>query len=91
MKFGEKLKELRTENGVTQKQLANAINFAQSRISDWEKEVTEPSANAIIAIALLFNVATDYLLGLEDESGAKINTKYHIGTFNNNGGTVDIK
>ncbi len=65
-KFSKRLKQLRIQNNLTQKQLAEKINFSQSRISDWEKEVTEPSANAIIAIAILFNVTTDYLLGLLD-------------------------
>lgn len=61
--FGEKLKELRTEKGISQKKLSIDLKYSQSVICDWENSKVEPSATAIVAVANYFNVSTDYLLG----------------------------
>ncbi len=64
--FGEKLKELRIEKGLTQKQLAEQINSAQSAIYYWESNKQEPTISALKKLCTFFNVSADYLLGLED-------------------------
>ena len=69
--FGVRLKELRKEKGITQKELAEVIDCHQSMITRWEKEECEPSESVIRKTAVYFNVSSDYLLGLEDETGAK--------------------
>ena len=69
--FKETLKQLRAERGLSQKALAQAIGFAQSVISDWEQGRMEPTMAATKALCRFFEVSADYLLGLEDESGAK--------------------
>ena len=71
--FGQKLKDLRLETQLTQKQLAAKLGYDQSMITRWEKSECEPTESAIKKTALFFNVTADYLLGIEDESGAKIN------------------
>ena len=83
--FNRRLKELRTENNLTQKQLANIIECNQSMITRWEKGECEPTAGIIIAFAQFFDVTTDYLLGLENEDGSK--NRYSI---NNNNGNIHI-
>ena len=83
--FDIKLKELRLEKGITQYNLAKEIGCNQSMIVRWERGECEPPETYIKKVALYFDVSADYLLGIEDESGAKINTKYHIGTINNSG------
>lgn len=65
-KFRERLKELRLEKGLTQKQLAENIGSVQSAVYYWENGQRIPSALSIIAIAKFFGVSADYLLGLED-------------------------
>lgn len=70
--FGIRLKELRLERHLTQKQLAQELGYVQAMIHFWENGVNEPTESAIRKTALFFNVSTDYLLGLEDETGAKI-------------------
>ena len=67
--FGQKLKELRLEKGLTQRQLAQQLDYNQSMISQWESSICEPTANAIIKVAIFFDVTTDYLLGREDDFG----------------------
>ena len=66
-KFGERLKELRTEKGLSQKALANKLGCNQSMISFWENGVNEPTESAIRKAALFFEVSADYLIGLTDE------------------------
>ena len=66
MKFRTRLKELRTERGLSQMQLANAVGLSQSAIAKWELGKTEPTASAIILLGLYFEETTDYLLGLVD-------------------------
>ncbi len=83
--FGTKLKELRQEKGITQKNLAKKLECNQSMIVRWEREECEPTESYIKKAAIFFDVSTDYLLGLEDESGARITSKYNIGTIHNNG------
>lgn len=91
--IGKKIKELRKENKLTQEQLGKMLNLTQDSISLWEKGKAIPDTQYIVALAIIFKVSTDYLLGLEDEAGMKTenySTKYHIGTINNNG-NIDMK
>lgn len=60
--FGEKLKQLRTEKNITQKELADFLGVTPKAISFYELNQREPSMNLIVKIAQKFNVPTDYLL-----------------------------
>lgn len=66
MKFYERLKELRTERGWTQKILAQKIRVTDDCIFFWEKGRSEPSIQQILELAELFEVTTDFLLGKSD-------------------------
>ena len=66
MKINERIKELRKEKGITQKELAKAVNITQSNIARYETGQQEPKATNIIALADYFNVSADYLLGRQD-------------------------
>ena len=65
-KFAERLKELRIEKGLTQKQLADKVQISQAIISLYEKNVRMPTVDIIIALCKFFKVSADYLIGLED-------------------------
>lgn len=82
--LGKKIKELRNEKGITQEQLAKELNVTRSAVGLWEVDNTDPDIKNIIAIAKYFDVTTDFLFGLEDETGRKI---YNIrnNVINNNG------
>jgi len=71
--FGKTLKELRHEKNLGQNQLAKDLNYSNAVISDWETGKCKPTLDALIAIARFFDVTIDYLAGLEDELGNKIN------------------
>ncbi|MCH5162729.1 MAG: helix-turn-helix transcriptional regulator [Clostridiales bacterium] len=79
--FGQKLKELRKEKGITQAELAQIFNTSKTTICQYETSKQEPDLTLITKIAIYFAVSTDYLLGLEDENGAKTyNTYNNYGT-----------
>ncbi len=60
--IGQKIKELRIENGVSQKQLAEALNVSNKTISHWEANYTEPSLQMLVALKKYFNVSYEELL-----------------------------
>lgn len=64
--YGQRIKELRTEKGLTQKQLAEVLNSTQKNVSKYELELLDLSTDLIIRICKFFDVSADYLLGLED-------------------------
>ncbi len=64
--FAERLRELRTEKGLSMKQLALAIKTTDAAISNWENDINEPKITYLKVIAIYFGVTTDYLLGLEN-------------------------
>ena len=64
--FTERLKALRKEAGLTQKELAKQIETSQPSYQYWEKGTRKPSRENIKKLATIFNVSTDYLLGNSD-------------------------
>ena len=72
MSLGKILKDLRTERHLSQQQHADSLNISQSAIAKWELGKTEPTASAIVSVALFFDVSCDFLLGLKDEFDNKI-------------------
>lgn len=65
--MGEKLRSLRTEKKLTQKQVADRIGLAISAVSSYESGSRYPSYDALIKLARIFHVSTDYLLGITDK------------------------
>lgn len=63
--FGNKLKKLRLQAGLTQKQLAEKIQVTKSVISYYELQERNPSPEILIKLSGIFHVSTDFLLGLE--------------------------
>lgn len=64
-----RLKQLRTENNMSQRTLAKKINVSQKAIDLWEKEITEPKSSIIILLSNVFECSADYLLGRGDDFG----------------------
>lgn len=64
-KFAERLKSLRIEKNLSQRELAKEIGFAQPSIARWEAGLQIPNIDVAIIFAKYFGVTTDYLLGLE--------------------------
>lgn len=66
--FGNTLKTLRLRDGLTQAQLAQKLGLTKSVISAYETSLRLPSYDVLIHIAKIFDVSTDYLLGVERKS-----------------------
>ena len=64
--FGSRLKELRLEHKLTQKELAKILLCNQSMITRWEKEECEPTESVIRRTAVYFDVSADFLIGLKE-------------------------
>ncbi len=64
--FGDKLKHLRIEKNLTQKQLAERIGLATSAISSYESGNRYPTYDVMAKFARIFHVSTDYLIGIEE-------------------------
>lgn len=65
-KFGERLKDMRTENGITRLQLAENLQVSVRLIAYWENGQRECSFDMLIKIANYFDTSTDFLLGKVD-------------------------
>lgn len=64
---GKKLKSLRKNKKLSQKELGIYLNLAESTISLYESEKRTPDNNTLLDIARFFNVSTDYLLDFTDD------------------------
>ena len=64
--LGTRIKELRKEFGLSQVELAAQMEVTKQTISNWENENIQPSIDMLVGLANVFNVTTDYLLGLDD-------------------------
>lgn len=66
IKLGERLKELRTEQGLTQSELAKRLNLNSVTYLRYEKGQREPSLGLLMIFAEYFDVSVDYLIGFKD-------------------------
>ena len=65
-KISEKLKTLRNEHELTQKQVAKSLGLGESAYAKYEQGKNEPNLELVICFAKFYKTTTDYLLGLED-------------------------
>ncbi len=61
--FGDNLKKLRKERGISQKKLALDLEIAQSTVANYEKNNRFPKEDIILSLADYFKVSVDYLMG----------------------------
>lgn len=70
--FGDKLKALRKERGLTQQQLADKMELVKGSISAYEQNTKYPSLDVLIKLCTFFQVSADYMLGLSDDMQFKM-------------------
>ena len=81
--LNDRIKELRKAFGISQVELAKALNVSKQCVSNWENDNVLPSIDMLVKLAKYFNVTTDYLLCLEEKdmvdlSGLSENERAHI-------------
>ena len=64
--IGKRIKEIRTDNGLSQQKFGAVLAVSQDTVSLWEKGKSVPTTEFLIAIAKQFDVSTDYILCLTD-------------------------
>lgn len=91
MNFGERFKELRLENGLTQFQLAEMLDISKSNISKYEAGSIEPNLEIMTKIAIRFGVTTDYLLGLTNNRSGESDLAWRYPHTQNRLGSILFK
>lgn len=62
-RFGTKLRELREEKGLTQKEFAALFGVNRATIGHYESNISYPSADVLVQMANYFHITVDQLLG----------------------------
>ena len=75
--FSDRLKELRTEKGLTQAQFVDGLGITASALSAYEKNLKNPSISVAKRIAEKYNISIDWLCGLSD----KLNDEIKLETY----------
>ena len=83
MTLGEKIKKFRNEKGLSQQTLADKLGVHRKTIVFYEQNKTQPPADIIQKMAVIFEISHDYLLSVEsgDSSGINVKDKSLIPTF----------
>lgn len=74
MKFSDRLKELREEKGLTQKEFATLLNINRATVAGYESQGKEPNFDRLKEFATFFDVSVDYLVGFSDVKDKVIET-----------------
>ena len=66
MDFGQQIKKVRSDNQLTQEEMANKLNVSRQTISSWENNRNLPDLELVVQIAEKFNLSVDELLNGEN-------------------------
>lgn len=85
MEMGEKIKYLRTRQGMTLEELGNRVGVGKSTVRKWETgAIANMRRNKIASLAEALNVSPSYLMGWEDEINVDMDMRNNSGTISNN-------
>ena len=65
--FVDRLRTIRKDKGVTQKQVAQAIGTTEQNYQRYERGSQQPTLPVLLALADYFDVSLDYLVGRSDD------------------------
>jgi len=65
-RLGDILSELREDRGLTQLEVSEILHISNSSVSAYETGARVPNIDILVALSALYNVTTDYLLGLSE-------------------------
>lgn len=84
MDYGNILIKLRKSKNLSQIDVANELNVSRQSISLWETNQASPSMDNLIALAKLFKVSLDTIVGIETEKNININDYDHLVEYKDN-------
>lgn len=70
--IADRIKHLREEHNMTQSTLAKRLGITRSSVNAWEQGISVPSTQYIVELSQMFQVSTDYLLGVSDTSSIQL-------------------
>ena len=70
--FIERFSTVLANSGKKQIEICKELGISKQKLSNWKTGYSEPNLDDIVMLAVFFDIRTDYLLGLEDETGAKV-------------------
>ncbi|WP_042455532.1 helix-turn-helix domain-containing protein [Neobacillus dielmonensis] len=76
--FGERLKKLRLEHGLTMEEAGRRLGIKKSTYASYESEYRQPPLEKLKGISKLFGVSVDYILGLTDERNIQETLQYKL-------------
>lgn len=79
--ISKKIRQLRSEQGWTQKQLSEKLHVGKTTVSNYETGYSESDLEMLNKIAKLFDVSVDYLLGITLQNNESNNVKYKVPVF----------
>lgn len=71
---GNRLKQLRKKNDLTQEELGKKIGVIKQTVSSWENNISEPNGDTLVLLSKILRTSPDYLLGISDNPNEKSNT-----------------
>lgn len=81
--FKDKLKKLRLESGLKQKELGEKLGLSASAIGMYEQGRRDPDNETLMELSKIFDVSVDYLLGNEATKNKCLDNKNENPIFEN--------
>lgn len=76
--MGERIKQLRKENGMTQTALAEALGVTKGTVSTWETNSRTPSFEALDSMSDIFKRSFDYIMGRSDDATPRVQSEQEL-------------
>ena len=73
--YFERLRALREDNDLTQKQIADILGTSQTMYARYERGANELPIRHLKMLCLFYNISSDYILGIERDSSRKVGEK----------------
>ncbi len=68
-----RIKKLREAKGWTQSELGRKMKVTRASVNAWEMGISNPSTDYLVDLAKIFDVSSDFLLGLKESSTVNVN------------------
>ena len=76
--MGERIKQLRKENGMTQTALAETLGVTKGTVSTWETNSRTPSFEALDSMSDIFKRSFDYIMGRSDDATPRVQSEQEL-------------
>lgn len=74
--IGERLAEVRKDNGDKQADLARKLSVSLAAVRSWEQDKSSPSHDVLVHICQLYQISSDYLLGISNIDPVYVQRQY---------------